>query len=105
MELTGESNITNRLFVVRAAPTAANPDRSEFMTVAAAADLDALQEDSPPDDNATDLFRTNTVTLTTDDPKVIEEFIASAQRRLTQLLTTLKTLDDNAVNTSFTVTI
>ncbi len=95
-------NITNKLFVVQNV-LVDGVAVVEFRTFATAADLDNLTEDTPPDEEPLRPYRVDSVTLTTDEPKMIDDFIETARRRFTDLLQTLKRLDITTT-TTFTLT-
>lgn len=90
--LTNAVAVSSKLFVVQRVPLDVGYE-VEYRTIATPADLSNLAEDSPPPNDRLQPFRVNTVTITTDDPKQVDEFITTIRRRLTELLYNLKALE------------
>jgi hypothetical protein len=96
---------TAKLFVVHNAPTVQNPDRVEYYTVACAADLDNLNEDAPPEDEPSQPYRLDEVTLVTDNPVDVDQFIRDVKRRIKSCLAEVKQLAETTTGTIFDISL
>jgi len=97
------SNVTAKLFVVENKQVAGET-LVEYRTVASAADLSNLTEDAPPNGSPARPYRVDTVTLTTDEPSLIDKFIDTVRDRTRGLLETLKQLE-LSTSTTYTITV
>lgn len=94
---TGAQNMPTEVFLMRKVGSGA----AELATFCSAADLDNFGTTPPGNNDSFTLFRAASITFTDDRPDVVEQFINNMKRRCQALLDSLRELEDNATNTTF----